>query len=94
MVDSGKIGGMGVRLDSYVMSRKDDIGHYEVGNVFIATNLDNIIDGAGGLSEYDRNLNEICRRIGYKRSIVKRLISSGKILVGDDGSVEVLVGKN
>ena len=34
-VDSGKIHQRGKRIGEYCMCRKDDIGHYEIGNVYI-----------------------------------------------------------
>lgn len=88
-LDSGKIGSMGVRRGSYVLCRKGDLGHYEVGNVFVASSLDNIMEGYGELDDYAKHLNEICLRTGYKRSAVKGLIKRGRITLNDDGSVTV-----
>ena len=42
--DSGMIDSMGNKRGSYVMSRKGDVGAYEVGNVFIQSFSDNIAE--------------------------------------------------
>jgi len=41
-INSGKFDERGSRKHQYVMSRRDDLGHYEVGNVYIQTSVDNI----------------------------------------------------
>lgn len=46
--DSGKWEQRGSRKGGYVMSRKNDLGHYEVGNVFIQLHADNIRDAVKG----------------------------------------------
>lgn len=43
-VDSGKLEKRGRKSGCYVMSRIDDIGHYEIGNVVIQTFRDNVKD--------------------------------------------------
>lgn len=79
-IDSGKIHVLGTGRDGYVMCRRDDIGHYEVGNVFIASNLENVTTAAlGPLSEDDIKINTLCLRTGYKRSHIKGLIKRGSI---------------
>ena len=42
----------------YVISRKNDIGHYEIGNVFIQHNIQNITDSHGLNSNLDKKINE------------------------------------
>jgi hypothetical protein len=42
--DSGKWSQRGRKKDEYVLSRKNDIGHYEYDNVFIQTTSDNLKD--------------------------------------------------
>ena len=44
-LDSGKFDQRGCRKGQYVMSRYDDLGHYEAGNVFIQLHSDNISQG-------------------------------------------------
>jgi len=63
----------------YVLSRKDDIGHYEIGNVFIQHNIQNAIDSHGLTSELDRRINNYVIETGFKRRTVKRLIAQGKL---------------
>jgi len=46
--ESGKWEQRGVGSGKYCMSRIDDIGNYEVGNVLIQTNNNNIIEGQLG----------------------------------------------
>lgn len=43
-LSSGQWKNKGVRKGQYVMSRKNDIGHYEVGNVFIQTSQANVAE--------------------------------------------------
>lgn len=79
-IDSGKMHLIGRGVDGYVMCRKDDIGHYEVGNVFIASGLENTIMATfGELSQDNAKINAICLRTGYKRRIVKGLIKRGRL---------------
>lgn len=54
---SGKIDLMGRTSGSYVMSRYNDLGDYEVGNVFIQPVEDNIRDGHKGLPKNRGNHN-------------------------------------
>lgn len=41
---SGKFAQRGRRKGDYVMSRVNDVGHYELGNVFIQTHSKNVAD--------------------------------------------------
>ena len=61
----------------YVLSRINDTGHYELGNVFIQHNLKNITDANYRDNEYQHKITNYCIETGYKRSIVKRLIKNG-----------------
>ena len=47
-LESGKIDQMGCRKGQYVMSRFNDIGHYEIGNVEIKTCSENSIEAHKG----------------------------------------------
>lgn len=53
--ESGVFHLRGRGLGKYVMSRVDDIGHYEVDNVFINSWRDNVVDGLTGRSFLHRN---------------------------------------
>jgi len=44
-LDSGQWENRGVKSTQYCMCRYNDIGHYEVGNVFIQQTRDNILQG-------------------------------------------------
>ena len=88
-IDSGKAVDRGRGLTQFVMCRNNDIGHYEIGNVFIASSLDNIIDAHNMLTDYERHINNLCLKTGYKRRIIKGLIKRGRITINDDGSVTV-----
>lgn len=43
--DSGKFDQRGCRRGQYVMSRRNDLGHYEEGNVFIQLHSENVRQG-------------------------------------------------
>jgi hypothetical protein len=65
----------------YVMSRKDDLGHYEIGNVYIQHNVKNVMevcerDSEKFKSELEKQITEYCIKTGYKRSIAKRLLKT------------------
>ena len=63
----------------YVVSRKNDIGHYEIDNVYINHNLMNVTESLTKNNEVEQRISQICIETGYKRQIVKRLIKAGKI---------------
>ena len=67
----------------YVVSRKDDIGHYEINNVFIQHCMENSTQAAGRDTELDRSINEYCLRTGYKRINVKRALKKGHLKIED-----------
>ena len=50
-MSSGKMDQMGRSKGMYVMSRRNDLGDYEVGNVFIQLNEKNLSEGHRGLSK-------------------------------------------
>jgi hypothetical protein len=72
--DFGKLPGQ-----PYVLSRRNDVGHYELGNVFIQHNLKNITDASYNDDEYQHKITDYCIETGYKRSIVRRLIKNGHL---------------
>ena len=51
---SGKLSQRGIRKGCYVMSRYNDLGHYEVGNVFIQEHSDNVRQAQIGRQGYYR----------------------------------------
>jgi hypothetical protein len=63
----------------YVLSRINDLGHYETGNVFIQHVIGNATDSHGLESSLDKLINEYTIKTGYKRSTVKRLIKRGEL---------------
>ena len=63
----------------YVISRKNDKGHYEIGNVFISTNVQNSLEAHGMCSEQDIILTNYCYTYKYKRRVVKQALKSGKL---------------
>ena len=65
----------------YVVSRKDDIGHYEINNVFIQHCMENSTQAAGRDTDVDRLINKYCLKTGYKRSYVKRAIKRGELKI-------------
>jgi len=64
---------------TYVLSRTNDTGHYEIGNVKIATFLDNLMFTHGLTSELDKKINDYCLKHQYKRRIVKGMIKRGEL---------------
>ena len=52
--DSGKLSQRGNKKGCYVMSRYNDLGHYEVGNVFIQEHSDNVRQAQIGRKGYYR----------------------------------------
>lgn len=54
-VASGKLDQRGHKKGQYCMSRYNDIGHYEVGNVFIQLHSDNVREAQTGRQGYERN---------------------------------------
>ncbi len=63
----------------YVISRKDDIGHYEINNVFIQHTRDNSTQAMGHNTELDKKINDYCIKTGYKRMIVRNMIKRGEL---------------
>lgn len=64
---------------TYVLSRINDIGHYEIGNVKIATFLDNLMFTHNLTSELDKKINDYCLEHQYKRRTVKGMIKRGEL---------------
>lgn len=66
----------------WVISRHNDLGHYEVGNVFIQHNLHNVRDGANKVSTMDRQITDYAIKHGYKIRIVKNMVARGQLSFG------------
>lgn len=64
-VDSGHYHEMGAGKGKYVLSRKDDIGHYEEGNVFVQSHSDNVRQSLLGKK---RNPETCAKLRGQKRT--------------------------
>jgi hypothetical protein len=63
----------------YCLSRINDIGHYEIGNVFVQHNIHNVVDYLGLTSEKDRKITEYAIKNKYNRTIVKNMIKRGEL---------------
>jgi len=65
----------------YVISRKNDIGHYEIGNVYIQHTIKNVMETTANNNEMEQKITEYAIAKGYKRRIVKNLIKAGKLIL-------------
>lgn len=63
----------------YVLSRQNDIGHYEIGNVYVNHNLHNVMESLTSNTELDRKITQYSIETGYKRNIVKGMIRRGEL---------------
>lgn len=66
---------------NYVISRKNDIGHYEIGNVYIQHNLYNLTEALTDNSDIEYRITEYAIESGYKRRIVKAMIKRGELVL-------------
>lgn len=66
---------------NWVLSRCNDCGHYELGNVFVQHNIQNVCDTLGLDSEYEQRVTELAIKTGYKRIVVRRLLKQGKLSI-------------
>lgn len=64
---------------NYVLSRKNDTGHYEIGNVYIQHNLHNVTEALTDNSDLEYKITEYAIKTGYKRRIVKAMIKRGEL---------------
>lgn len=63
----------------YVLSRKNDIGHYELGNVYVNHNLLNVMETFTPGDEYEKKISQYAIDHGLKRRIVKAKIKRGEL---------------
>ena len=67
-IDSGYWNERGRGACKYCMMRKDDLGHYEIGNVFIGTNAQNVSDGNLGKPTSDATKQKIANGLKGQRN--------------------------
>jgi hypothetical protein len=65
----------------YVISRKNDIGHYEIGNVYIQHNLHNVTEALTNNNDIEYKITEYAIKTGYKRRTVKAMIKRGELVL-------------
>ena len=65
----------------YVLSRYNDIGHYEVGNVFVQHIKHNSCEGVNLVSDYDKKITDYSIKTGYKRIQIRKMIKAGKLVL-------------
>lgn len=67
--------------NGWVLSRKDDLGDYIIGNVFVQHNLYNVMEHHGKVSDLDKKINEYCIKYNCKRYNVKNMIKRGELVL-------------
>lgn len=63
----------------YVLSRINDLGHYEIGNVYVNHNLLNITEALTDNSDLERRITQYSIETKIKRRIVKAMIKRGDL---------------
>lgn len=66
---------------NYVLCRKDDLGHYEVGNVYVDYFMNNLTSAYGKTTELDNKINKYCEQTGYKRRIVRKMLERNELVL-------------
>lgn len=66
---------------TYVLCRKNDLGHYEVGNVFVDYFMNNLTSAYGYTTELDNKINKYCEQTGYKRQAVKGMLKRKELVL-------------
>lgn len=66
-------------MSPYVLSRVNDIGHYEVGNVFVSTQSRNSLEAHGIFDADAAAISDYCLLFKYKRRTIKKSLESGKV---------------
>lgn len=62
-----------------ILSRKNDIGHYEIDNVYVNHTLHNVVEASTDNSELEQRITQFSIETGYKRRIVKGMIRRGEL---------------
>jgi hypothetical protein len=63
----------------YVLSRINDIGHYEIDNVYVQHTLKNLTESMTSNNDEEQRITNLAIKLGYKRRIIKSLIKKGKL---------------
>ena len=66
---------------NYILSRVNDIGHYEAGNVYVNHTLLNVTEASTDNSDIERKITQYSIETGYKRRIVKGMIKRGDLVL-------------
>lgn len=66
-------------VQPYVISRINDLGHYEVGNVFINTNAQNSLEASNNPTAIETQITSYCHMYKYKRRVIKRALLRGTL---------------
>ena len=66
-------------MHPYVLSRVNDIGHYEVGNVFVSTQCRNALETHGIFDADAAAISDYFLLFKYKRRTIKRSLKTGKV---------------
>ena len=64
-----------------ILSRINDIGHYEIGNVYVNHTLLNVTESSTDNSDIERKITQYSIETGYKRRIVKGMIKRGELVL-------------
>ena len=78
---SGHIHEMGPGRLKYVMCRCDDLGHYEVGNVYVNLVLNNSLESCKEITPEDVKINALTIKTGYSRRTVRAMIRRGELFI-------------
>jgi hypothetical protein len=64
----------------WVLSRHGDIGHYEMNNVYVQHNKQNVMEQHHN-DDYQKAITELTIKTGYRRTMVRKLIAKGVLKV-------------
>jgi hypothetical protein len=65
----------------YILSRVNDIGHYESGNVYVSHTLLNVTEAMTANTDIEQKITRYSIESGYKRRIVKGMIKRGELVL-------------
>lgn len=63
----------------FVLSRKSDLGHYEIGNVYVSHNLLNVTETLTDQTELNNKITAYAIETGYKRRMIKGMLKRGEL---------------
>lgn len=81
-ISSGKWEQRGTRKDQYCMSRIGDTGGYEIGNVFIQLQADNVRDAQLNRIKSDKEIKKISSALTGKKHTEERKKNISKSVIG------------